>query len=225
MGASISFVRSGSSRCKPGSIRSRRSGRSSSARSRSTRSARATTSWGSARGRAGVGAAVDHRGRRSRDRVRRVHRRDRRLVPTRPAQLCRSCARGRDPVRPDVGGHLVEVYDADTGAGHDDGSTSSCGSRDDGSSSSTTARPKSTCGSSPTATARTRVTLEHRGLERLAPDEAVLHTKFGGQLLMKWYGAYMRTRRMTRKEIDVSEEIPTTTRPCARTSTTRTLQR
>ena len=52
----------------------------------------------------------------------------------------------------------------------------------------------------PDGDAATRVTLEHRGLERLLPDEAVQHAKFGGQLLLKWYGAYLRERTSTRKE-------------------------
>jgi hypothetical protein len=46
----------------------------------------------------------------------------------------------------------------------------------------------------------TRVTLEHRGLERLGPDDAVQHAKYGGQLLLKWYGTYVRTRPMARKD-------------------------
>ncbi len=46
----------------------------------------------------------------------------------------------------------------------------------------------------------TRVTLEHRGRERLPPDEAVQHAKYGGQLLLKWYRAHMRARPTARKE-------------------------
>ncbi len=52
----------------------------------------------------------------------------------------------------------------------------------------------------PDGDAATRVTLEHRGLERLLPDEAVQHAKFGGQLLLKWYAAYLRGRSSTRKD-------------------------
>ena len=45
----------------------------------------------------------------------------------------------------------------------------------------------------------TRVTLEHRGLERLAPAEAEQHARFGGQLLLRWYDEFMHagSRRLT----------------------------
>jgi Activator of Hsp90 ATPase homolog 1-like protein len=99
---------------------------------------------------------------------------------------------------PFIGGHLVEVYDAVTGSGRqmaritvwepghrlvfvDDRETEvDVRFEPDG--------------------AGTRVTLEHRGLERLAPHEAELHAKFGGQLLLRWYAAHMRARAMARKD-------------------------
>ena len=40
----------------------------------------------------------------------------------------------------------------------------------------------------------TKVTLEHRGLERLGPKEAESHVKFGGRLLFAWYSDHMRER-------------------------------
>jgi Activator of Hsp90 ATPase homolog 1-like protein len=36
----------------------------------------------------------------------------------------------------------------------------------------------------------TRVTLEHRGLERLAPHEAEQHARFGWRLVFGWYEQY-----------------------------------
>jgi hypothetical protein len=38
----------------------------------------------------------------------------------------------------------------------------------------------------------TRVCLEHRGLERLRPDLADRHGRFGGRLLIAWYAEYVR---------------------------------
>ena len=43
----------------------------------------------------------------------------------------------------------------------------------------------------------TKVTLEHRGLERLSPREAESHSKFGGRLLFAWYSDHMRARSTT----------------------------
>jgi hypothetical protein len=40
--------------------------------------------------------------------------------------------------------------------------------------------------------AATRVTLEHRGLEKLAPDEAERHARFGWQLVLRWYDEFMQ---------------------------------
>jgi hypothetical protein len=39
---------------------------------------------------------------------------------------------------------------------------------------------------------QTRVRLEHRGLERLRPDLADRHGRFGWQLLMPWFSDYLR---------------------------------
>lgn len=43
----------------------------------------------------------------------------------------------------------------------------------------------------------TKVTLEHRGLERLRPAEAESHARFGGRLLMAWFSDHMRERTRT----------------------------
>jgi hypothetical protein len=100
---------------------------------------------------------------------------------------------------PGVGGRLIEVYDADTGDGLTTGEILvwDPGSRlmfvD-------TRKTEIDVRFEADGDAGTRVTLEHRGLERLLPDEAVQHAKFGGQLLLKWYGAYLRARPLTRKE-------------------------
>lgn len=40
----------------------------------------------------------------------------------------------------------------------------------------------------------TKVTLEHRGLERLQPAEAESHARFGGRLLIAWFSDHMRER-------------------------------
>jgi len=40
----------------------------------------------------------------------------------------------------------------------------------------------------------TKVTLEHRGLERLPVAEAESHARFGGRLLIAWFSEYMRER-------------------------------
>ncbi|MBO0730350.1 MAG: SRPBCC domain-containing protein [Acidimicrobiaceae bacterium] len=38
----------------------------------------------------------------------------------------------------------------------------------------------------------TRVTLEHRGLEKLRPDLADMHGRFGGRLLLAWFTQYLQ---------------------------------
>jgi hypothetical protein len=43
----------------------------------------------------------------------------------------------------------------------------------------------------------TKVTLEHRSLERLRPAEAESHARFGGRLLIAWFSDYMRERTHT----------------------------
>jgi activator of Hsp90 ATPase-like protein len=43
----------------------------------------------------------------------------------------------------------------------------------------------------------TKVTLEHRGLERLSPAEAESHSRFGGRLLIAWFSEYMKERTTT----------------------------
>ncbi len=47
----------------------------------------------------------------------------------------------------------------------------------------------------------TRVTLEHRGLEKLRPDLADLHGRFGGRLLLAWFTQYtQRDTQYTQRE-------------------------
>ena len=100
---------------------------------------------------------------------------------------------------PGVGGRLIEVYDARTGDGLEIGEIVvwEPGSRlvfvDD-------RKTEIDVRFEPDGDRATRVTLEHRGLERLLPDDAVQHAKFGGQLLLKWYGAFLRQRTSTREE-------------------------
>ena len=101
---------------------------------------------------------------------------------------------------PGVGGRLIEVDDASTGDGLSVGEIVvwEPGTRlmfVDARKTEIDVRFE------PDGDASTRVTLEHRGLERLLPDDAVQHAKFGGQLLLKWYGAHLRTRASTKEEV------------------------
>jgi hypothetical protein len=41
---------------------------------------------------------------------------------------------------------------------------------------------------------KTKVTLEHRGLERLTPDDAATTARYGGRLLIGWYSDFLRER-------------------------------
>jgi hypothetical protein len=100
---------------------------------------------------------------------------------------------------PGVGGRLIEVYDARTGGGLEIGEIIvwEPGSRlvfVDNRKTEIDVRFEAD------GETATRVTLEHRGLEHLLPDDAVRHAKFGGQLLLKWYGAFLHQRTSTREE-------------------------
>ena len=44
---------------------------------------------------------------------------------------------------------------------------------------------------------QTRVTLVHRGLERLVEVEAEKHAKYGWRLLMSWFDDFIRAKRST----------------------------
>ena len=44
---------------------------------------------------------------------------------------------------------------------------------------------------------QTRVTLVHRGLERLVEAEAEKHARYGWRLLMPWFDDFIRTKRST----------------------------
>ena len=91
---------------------------------------------------------------------------------------------------PHVGGRLVEVYDADTGDGREMGRVTvwEPGRRlvfVDARETEVDVRFE------PADRGATRVTLEHRGFERLADDEAEHHARFGWRLLMPWYVNYV----------------------------------
>jgi hypothetical protein len=91
---------------------------------------------------------------------------------------------------PHVGGHLVEVYDAQTGEGRPMGRVTvwEPGRRIvfvDGRDTEVDVRFAAVGNT-------TRVTLEHRGLERLAPPEAEHHARFGWALVFGWYDEYMQ---------------------------------
>jgi uncharacterized protein YndB with AHSA1/START domain len=93
---------------------------------------------------------------------------------------------------PRVGGRLLEVYDAQTGDGREMGrvTTWEPGQRlvfvdvrdTEVEVTFTAAGPAST-----------RVTLEHRGLEKLADAEAEKHARYGWHLLVPWYEQYVKT--------------------------------
>jgi hypothetical protein len=91
---------------------------------------------------------------------------------------------------PRVGGRLVEVYDATTGEGREMGRVTVwepgrrlvfVDARD----------TEVDVTFDPTDDGNTRVTLEHRGFERLPDREAEKHARYGWRLLMPWYEAYI----------------------------------
>ena len=104
-----------------------------------------------------------------------------------------------DPVRaigiriePGVGGRMIEVYDNDTGEGREMATVTvwEPGAR-------LVLRDTRDTEIDVTFERRgdeTKVTLEHRGLERLRPAEAESHAKFGGRLLIAWFSDHMRER-------------------------------
>lgn len=90
---------------------------------------------------------------------------------------------------PGVGGRLIEVYDRGTGEGREMGRV-------------TVWEPGRRLGfvdglgtevevSFQDAGGQTRVTLEHRGLERLRPDLAEQHARHGWRLLLPWYRRHL----------------------------------
>lgn len=90
---------------------------------------------------------------------------------------------------PGVGGRLVEVYDKQTGEGRTVGEVTAweLGCRlvlvDSYQTEIViTFQPEDEA---------TRVVLEHRGLERLQPDLADRHGRFGGRLLLAWFAEYV----------------------------------
>ena len=104
-----------------------------------------------------------------------------------------------DPVRaigiriePGVGGRMLEVYDNDTGEAREMATVTTWepgarlvlrDTRD--TEIEVTFEPRGN---------ETKVTLEHRGLERLRPREAESHARFGGRLLIAWFSDHMRER-------------------------------
>jgi uncharacterized protein YndB with AHSA1/START domain len=94
---------------------------------------------------------------------------------------------------PFVEGRLIEVYDLDTGEGREIARVTAWepGRRlmfVDG------RQTEVEVVFVPEGDDATRVTLEHRGLERLVPDEAEKHARFGWQLTFRWYDEYMHNR-------------------------------
>jgi hypothetical protein len=90
---------------------------------------------------------------------------------------------------PRVGGRLLEVYDAATGDGREMGRVTVwepgrrlvfVDRRD----------TEVDVGFEPVSAETTRVTLEHRGLERLADTDAEKHARYGWRLLLPWFEAY-----------------------------------
>jgi hypothetical protein len=90
---------------------------------------------------------------------------------------------------PGVGGRLVEVYDRGTGEGREMGRVTAWepGRRlafvDERGTEVEVSFSADGDG--------TRVTLEHRGLERLRPDLAAEHARHGWRLLLPWYQRYV----------------------------------
>jgi len=104
-----------------------------------------------------------------------------------------------DPVRaigiriePGVGGRMLEVYDNDTGEARQMATVTAWepGAR-------LVLHDASDTEIEVTFEARgdeTKVTLEHRGLERLRPRAADSKARFGGRLLIAWFSDHMRER-------------------------------
>jgi hypothetical protein len=108
-----------------------------------------------------------------------------------------------DPIRakairfePGVGGRLLEVYDDDSGDTREMARVEAWqpgvrlllrDSRD--------TEIEVTFGAADAA--ETKVTLEHRGLERLPVAEAESHARFGGRLLIAWFSEYLMERTTT----------------------------
>ena len=104
-----------------------------------------------------------------------------------------------DPVRaigiriePGVGGRMLEVYDNDTGEAREMAKVTAwepgarlvlLDNRD--TEIEVTFEPSGD---------ETKVTLEHRGLERLRPRQAATKARFGGRLLMTWFSDHMKER-------------------------------
>lgn len=90
---------------------------------------------------------------------------------------------------PGVGGRLIEVHDPDTGEGRDMGRITAWEPGRklafvDGLGTEVEV-------SFEDAGSQTRVTLEHRGLERLRPDLAERHARHGWRLLLPWYERHL----------------------------------
>jgi hypothetical protein len=91
---------------------------------------------------------------------------------------------------PGVGGRLLEVYDAETGEGWETGRVTAWepGRRlvfVDWRQTEVEVLFEPVDG-------ETKVTLEHRGLERLRPDLAERHGRYGWRLLVPWYLDYLK---------------------------------
>ena len=89
---------------------------------------------------------------------------------------------------PGIGGRLVEVYDKETGEGRTIGEVTAWepGRRLEFVDSYQTEVDVTF----QVENEATRVVLEHRGLERLRPDLADRHGRFGGRLLLHWFAEY-----------------------------------
>jgi uncharacterized glyoxalase superfamily protein PhnB/uncharacterized protein YndB with AHSA1/START domain len=93
---------------------------------------------------------------------------------------------------PWVGGRLLEVHDAVTGEGHEMGRITAW--EPARRLAFTDARGTEVEVTFTPAPAGTRVTLEHRGLDRLPPGEAAHVRRYGWGLLLPWFGGHVATR-------------------------------
>jgi hypothetical protein len=96
---------------------------------------------------------------------------------------------------PYVGGRLMEVWDCDTGEGREMGRVEAWepGERIQ----FVDSRGTEVIVEFVPSGAQTRVTLVHRGLERLIKAVAEQHAKYGWRLLMPWYDEFVQHRRST----------------------------
>lgn len=129
-------------------------------------------------------------------------------------------------IEPGVGGRIMDVHDAATGEGHEMGRITAWEPPrrfefTDARATETEVRFDPLPGG-----ARTAVTLEQRGLDRLPPGEAAHVRRYGWRLLLRWFDAAMASRpeRLGLGEATATEHVDEGDTPMTTTDGTVTLQ-